>query len=89
MLLNQRKIHRLNFQIFDGQYIGTEEKEVRENILRFRDYIGELIKKRKEQLKDPSFTGSDFLTLLLTDELFKDNESLIKDECATFFVAAT
>jgi len=40
-------------------------------------------------LKDPKYESFDFLTLLLTDELFMNDEELIKDECATFFAAAT
>jgi len=32
---------------------------------------------------------SDFLTILLHDDLFKDNDKMMIDECATFFVAGT
>ena len=88
-MIRALKLPRLVFPIIDDIFIGSDERELKRNIQRFRDFIGELVRKRREELKDPGFEGHDFLTLLVTDELFKDNDSLIKDECATFFIAAT
>lgn len=50
-----------------------------------------MIIKRKEQMNNSTkkWEGSDFLTLLLNDDLFKDNEESIIDECLSFMLAAT
>lgn len=42
----------------------------------------------EKQGPDDSDKG-DFLTILLTDDVFKDKDVMIVDECLTFLVAAT
>lgn len=49
-----------------------------------------VIQKRREELKDPNNDiKEDFLTILLTNEFFKENDELIRDECMTFVLAST
>lgn len=49
-----------------------------------------MIHERREEMKKPEYVQKgDFLTLLLLDDLFKDNEEMMTDECLTFMVAAT
>ncbi len=49
-----------------------------------------MIVNRREEIKSPSFKSKgDFLTLLLTDDLFKDKDDYMVDECLTFMLAAT
>jgi cytochrome P450 len=61
------------------------------NILTFRGFIRQLLRERKEEMSKSDFkqANEDFLTMLLRDELFKDNEEMIIDECITFMAAAT
>jgi hypothetical protein len=41
-------------------------------------------------MKNPEFVNTgDFLTLLLTDDLFMNDEIMMIDEVLTFFAAAT
>ncbi len=49
-----------------------------------------MIVNRREEMKSPSFKSKgDFLSLLLTDDLFKDKDDYMVDECLTFMLAAT
>ncbi len=40
-------------------------------------------------MKKADFQKDDFLTILLEDELFKDSDEMIIDECLGFMFAAT
>jgi hypothetical protein len=67
------KPHRMFFDVFDNMYFGKSEKILLENITSFRDMIKVLIKERRDQIKNDSQfleNNTDFLTILLTDELF-------------------
>ena len=44
---------------------------------------------KRERLKSETKETSDFLSLLLTDDLYKDDEELIKDELSTFILASS
>ena len=82
--------YRLLFDIFDYSFVGSFERDVLANSDEFRDFLKSMIKKRREEMKDPSFISKgDFLTQLLSDELFMGQEDYIVDECLTFMVAAT
>jgi len=60
------------------------------NVEYFRGFIKTLIKERREELTDNSCQNKDnFLSILLQDDLYKDNEEMIVDECITITVAAT
>ena len=59
---------------------------------RFREMIKELIDERRKEIEqDKTFldTHSDFLTIMLGDELFAQSDEMIVDECATFMLAGT
>jgi len=40
-------------------------------------------------MKNPAYGGYDFMTQLLSDDHFKDNDQIILDELLTFIGAAT
>ena len=45
---------------------------------------------RRQEMSNPKFNNKgDFLTILLSDDLFKNSEAYIIDECLTFMLAAT
>ena len=49
-----------------------------------------MIRKRKKDMKQSDFINKgDFLTMLLEDSLFSENEENMIDECLTFLFAAT
>ena len=66
------------------------DKNLRKNIGSFKGYIRSLIQKRKKEMEKAGWQSKgDFLSILLQDELFKDNEEVMIDECITFMFAAT
>ncbi|CDW76273.1 cytochrome p450 [Stylonychia lemnae] len=76
-------------QIFDRVFVGKQEKRLERNIDNYRNFLNKFIEERREQMKDPNFISGDFLTLLLSDEHYKNDDKLIKDEISTFMLAAT
>lgn len=49
-----------------------------------------MINERREQMKQKDFvSGGDFLTILLMDDLFMENEEYMVDECVGFMLAST
>ncbi len=66
------------------------EKVIQENSRRLRKMVKEMIDERRLEMQNPNYKEqSDFMTLLLNDELFKDKETILVDECLTFMIAAT
>ncbi|CDW89796.1 cytochrome family subfamily polypeptide 55 precursor [Stylonychia lemnae] len=84
-------IFRMNFEFLDNYYVGKVEKEVESNNNTMRRFIIDMISQRKKKNENlrPEEIHHDFLNLLLQDEIFKDNDSLIADECITFMLAST
>ncbi|CDW88282.1 cytochrome p450 [Stylonychia lemnae] len=77
------------FVSFLDQYsIGKSERTLQKNQQTFREYLQKLINERKVKMQDPNYVSADFLTMLLTDDLFKNDENLMKDELATFMTAS-
>jgi cytochrome P450 len=57
---------------------------------RFRDFLRTLInQRRKEMALEKERQRGDFLSMMLNDDLFRDKEDYLVDECLTFMVAAT
>ena len=56
-----------------------------------REFISKIVEKRRLALKqNPELAQEgDFLTILLIEPHFKDNNSRIIDECLTFFFAGS
>mmetsp|Transcript_30466 Transcript_30466/g.29847 ORF Transcript_30466/g.29847 Transcript_30466/m.29847 type:complete len:85 (+) Transcript_30466:726-980(+) len=83
------KPYRLLFEFFDTLYLGNE-RILYENVINFRAFVKQLIDERKEQLKkEDSIGNSDFLSLLLADTLYKDDEKMMIDETLAFLFAST
>lgn len=61
------------------------------NALIIRDVIEGIVERRREALrKDPSLAeAGDFLTILLCDDVFKNDNKRIIDETLTFFFAGS
>ena len=70
--------------------ISPEDREILFNSEQVRSYVAELIKMRKPEIeKGIDIDSADLLTILLQDEVFKDNPEMIIDECLTFFIAGS
>jgi len=56
-----------------------------------RGFVKNMIIERKQRAaQDPSeLEKGDLMTILISDELFKDDIEMIVDECLTFFLAGT
>jgi cytochrome P450 len=51
----------------------------------------DIVTERRKEMENHEFNKllQDFLTILLTDELFAGNDEMVIDECVTFMLAAT
>jgi len=89
-ILGHKRI--LIFDFLSDTYIFHDERVHLRNINKFRAFCLGLIRERIEVMKqNPGYSQnhSDFLTIMLEDELFQDNEEMMMDECATFFLGST
>lgn len=66
------------------------DRENQRNTYILRDLLSELVKKRREQYNQGKLVDKgDLLAILLNDELFHNNDTIIVDECLTFFFAGS
>lgn len=78
------------FEVVDFFFLTSWERELKLNMENFRKFLKSLVDERREAMKNPNFVAKvDLLNLLLTDELFKNDDSLILDECVAFMIAST
>lgn len=82
---------RVVFSFLDKYFVGELENIDKRNADRFRAFLKVMIDERRVEMKDPKFkeTSWDFLTILLSDELFAGSDEMIIEECCAFMVAAT
>ena len=95
-LLNGIPMRSFNIRFFlypsmINHYFTPKDQEIKHNIQTLRNNIRDLIiDKKNKALKDPSeLEKGDLMTILISDDLFKDNIEMIIDECLTFFMAGT
>lgn len=78
------------FEICDFFYLTGWERELKQNVTNFRNFLQALVDERRAQMTKPDYTSKgDLLHLLLTVDIFKDNDVLIIDECVAFMIAST
>ena len=83
-------ILRLLFDAFDTVNFGKSEKEAQVNCDTLRGYILTEINDRKKKMATPGYTPeSDFISILLSDELFARDSVAVIDECVGLMAAAT
>ena len=80
---------RLVTDLFDRAYITPSERELQKNILKVRAFIKELILVRKEEIQSGGPKKVDFLSIIIEDELYKDNIEMMIDDCCNFMIAST
>jgi len=91
LILRGQLPHLFFFPELYGYFVSPYERGLKRNCANIRQFLADFIQKRKQMLKkDPSLASKgDFLTILLTDDHFKDNDERILDECFTFFFAGS
>ena len=78
------------FPEFARYFVLPGDREIHGNIMKLRELLLKYVKERRELINSGNKDNrGDLLEILLTDELFKDNDKMIIDECLTFFFAAT
>jgi len=70
--------------------VTSKDRELKWNINVLKTHMYSRVVKRRQQIKDGThkYLG-DLLDILSTDEQYKDDDSLIVDECLTFLFAGT
>ena len=83
--------HIFFFPFFANTFITPWERQTRQKAVWLREVIGQIVDRRREAIKkDPSLKEvGDFLTILLTEPFFMNDNKRIIDECLTFFFAGT
>jgi len=83
--------HIFFFPFLANKFITPFERQSRANAVYLRDKLSQIVERRREAIKkDPSLKeAGDFLTILLTEPLFMNDNKRIIDECLTFFFAGS
>lgn len=72
-------------------YITPYERGLKANAVAIRKLFCQIVERRRQAIvENPELKkGGDFLTILLTEELFMNDNDRIVDECLTFFFGGT
>ena len=91
LTMRRYKLYRLFLpEIFGPLFVGRDEKEMLINATNFRKFIKQMISERREEMQQKNYVAKDdFLTLLLLDDLFINDEEMMIDECLAFMQAGT
>jgi len=72
-------------------FIFPKERELLTNVKVLRESVKNIIKNKIKQaeMNPLEKEKGDLMTILISDEIFKDDIEMIIDECLTFFMAGT
>jgi len=89
-----RRGNELRFNIFPSMsrfLILPKERELQLNIDSLRNELRKLVDEKRAKIRENPMEAQrgDLMTILIQDELFKDDVEMIIDECFTFFLAGT
>jgi cytochrome P450 len=74
-------------------FYSAADREFKRNIRRVREFCEKIIEERKKHMEGPEkekyINYPDLLTILLSDDMFKNNNKAIIDEIITFFLAGS
>ena len=84
-------IHVFFFPFMANVYLTPAERAMKANAGFIRELISQIIDRRRAAIeKDPKLKeAGDFLTILLTEPFFMNDNERIIDECLTFFFAGS
>ena len=83
--------HIFFFPFLADTFISPWERQTKQNAIWLREILGQIVDRRRQTIKkDPSLKeAGDFLTILLTEPLYMNDNKRIIDECMTFFFAGS
>jgi len=71
-------------------YLTQKDREARDNVYEIRKIMNGFLEKRRIAMEKPDYTDKgDLLSILLSDDQFKNDNQMIIDECLTFFFAGS
>ena len=73
-------------------YIFQTEREIYRNVKTIRKVLEDIVERKRTALRnkdEQQVNDGDFLSLLLTDDLFKNDNKRILDETLTFYFAGS
>lgn len=79
------------FPMLDHWTFRQVDREAVANATYLRDFIKSMIDQRREAMANSKevFDKGDFISILLEDELFKNDDNIMVDECFTFMGGTT
>ena len=79
------------FPFLANVFLTPHERDIKANAVTLRTLIQNIVTRRRDAIaKDPSLKEKgDFLTILLTEPFFMNDNERIVDECLTFFFAGS
>ncbi len=81
--------HLLFFpELSDIWFTTTYDRDLKQNIQQLRNFISDIVQKRRAGNSKASFNNqNDLLDILLNEDVFEQSDKNIIDECITFFFA--
>ncbi|CDW84544.1 cytochrome family subfamily polypeptide 55 precursor [Stylonychia lemnae] len=80
---------RIGNDLFNKISLNAQERETRNNCIRFREYVQQILDIRRMEMKEPDYAPqTDFLTMILQNPFFEGKDKTIVDECCNFFSAS-
>jgi len=71
-------------------YLAPKERENLYNVNKLRDLFFQKVEKRRALMKESTYVEKgDLLSILLQDDLFKNDDVGLVDECMLFFIAGS
>ena len=83
--------HIVFFPFLASYHLTPFERDQAKNARALRTFCGDIIDNRRQEIKKnpEAAKAGDFLTMILTEEHFKDRTERIVDEVLTFFFAGS
>ena len=82
--------HVIMFPWFADKYVTPAERDLLANCRTLRAKLEKVVADRRQDMKEGRHLDEgDFLSILLCDELFKEDDVMIIDEILTFFFAGS
>jgi cytochrome P450 len=81
--------HIVIFPFLADIYITSREREILRNCQRLRNFLLQIVQKRRSVNLKQNDSHGDLLGILLEDENFNGDDRMIVDECLTFFFAGS
>ena len=82
-------MHVILFPSLATYYLTPHERELKANCIAVRNFVSQIVDKRRLEMINKNQVREDLLSLLLEDPLFNENNEAIIDELLTIFLAGS